>query len=68
MPTAPQQRSRALDPLNNRGMLRLKNFIAEGIRPETLAGLVSDNSVVASPRHRLLVASACCPARRRAPL
>jgi len=46
MPTAPQQRIRALNPLKNRSMLRLNDSIAEGIGPETLTGLVLDDAIV----------------------
>ena len=50
LPAAPQQRTRALNLLKRRGMLRLKDFIAEGIGPETLAGLVRDEAVVRPAR------------------
>lgn len=50
MATAPQQRTRALNLLKKRGMLRLKDFIAEGIGSETLAGLVRDEAVVRPAR------------------
>ena len=40
------QGSRALKLLKARGMLRLRDFIAEGIEPETLARLVRDAKVV----------------------
>src|ERR1700733_3990697 len=48
-PTSPQ-RTRALDLLKSRGMLRLKNFVAEGIGPETLARLVREEAVVRPAR------------------
>ena len=44
------QRVRALDLLKSRGMLRLKDFMAEGIGPETLARLVREAAVVRSAR------------------
>lgn len=50
MQNAPQQRTRALNLLKRRGMLRLKDFIAEGIGPETLAGLVRNEAVVRPAR------------------
>jgi len=40
------QGNRALDLLKTRGMLRLRDFIAEGIEPETLARLVRDAKVI----------------------
>lgn len=47
---APQQRTRALKLLRKHGMLRFKDFIAEGIGPETLAELVRDEAVVRPAR------------------
>ncbi|MBY2991108.1 transcriptional regulator [Rhizobium leguminosarum] len=44
------QRLRALDLLKARGMLRLKDFVAEGIGPETLARLVREEAVVRPAR------------------
>jgi predicted transcriptional regulator of viral defense system len=44
------QRHRALDLLKARGMLRLKDFMAEGIGPETLARLVREEAVVRPAR------------------
>jgi predicted transcriptional regulator of viral defense system len=44
------QRVRALDLLTTRGMLRLKDFAAEGIGPETLARLVREEAVVRPTR------------------
>ena len=44
------QRTRALDLLKARGMLRLKDFAAEGIGPETLARLVREEAVVRPAR------------------
>ena len=44
------QSSRALDLLKVRGMLRLKDFIAENIEPETLARLVRDEQVIRPAR------------------
>jgi predicted transcriptional regulator of viral defense system len=44
------QRVRALDLLKARGMLRLKDFAAEGIGPETLARLVREETVVRPTR------------------
>jgi predicted transcriptional regulator of viral defense system len=44
------QRTRALDLLKARGMLRLKDFTAEGIGPETLARLVREEAVVRPAR------------------
>ena len=50
MTSATAQRVRALDLLKSRGMLRLKDFMAEGIGPETLARLVREEAVVRPAR------------------
>ena len=50
MTSATAQRLRALDLLKARGMLRLKEFVAEGIGPETLARLVREEAVVRPAR------------------
>ncbi|MGZ9719076.1 type IV toxin-antitoxin system AbiEi family antitoxin domain-containing protein [Rhizobium miluonense] len=50
MATAVAQRSRALNLLKTRGMLRLKDFVAEGIGPETLARLVREEAVIRPAR------------------
>jgi predicted transcriptional regulator of viral defense system len=50
MPVASTQRLRALDLLKARGMLRLKDFTAEGIGPETLARLVRERVVLRPAR------------------
>jgi len=50
MTSASAQRVRALDLLKSRGMLRLKDFVAEGIGPETLARLVRETAVVRPAR------------------
>jgi predicted transcriptional regulator of viral defense system len=47
---AATQKERALDLLRAKGMLRLKNFIAKGIEPETMARLVRDGQVVRPAR------------------
>ncbi len=44
------QRTRALDLLKARGMLRLRDFIAEDIEPETLARLVREKQVLRPAR------------------
>jgi hypothetical protein len=44
------QRLRALDLLKARGMLRLREFVAEGIGPETLARLVREEAVIRPAR------------------
>jgi hypothetical protein len=44
------QKTRALDLLKAKGMLRLKDFIAAGIEPETLARLVRGGQVVRPAR------------------
>ena len=44
------QRLHALDLLKTRGMLRLKDFVAEGIGPETLARLVREKEVIRPAR------------------
>jgi predicted transcriptional regulator of viral defense system len=44
------QRARALDLLKARGMLRLRDFIAENIEPETLARLVREEQVIRPAR------------------
>ncbi len=46
----PTQRTRALDLLKARGMLRLKDFIAENIEPETLARLLRDKQIIRPAR------------------
>jgi predicted transcriptional regulator of viral defense system len=50
MTSTTAQRVRALDLLKSRGMLRLKDFMAEGIGPETLARLVREEAVVRPAR------------------
>ena len=50
MPATSAQRTRALDLLKSRGMLRLKDFVAEGIGPETLARLVREEAIVRPAR------------------
>ena len=44
------QRTHALDLLESRGMLRSKDFAAEGVGPETLARLVREEAVVRPAR------------------
>ena len=44
------QKTRALDLLKARGMLRLRDFIAENIEPETLARLVREKQVIRPTR------------------
>ncbi len=44
------QRNRALDLLRSKGMLRLRDFAAEKIEPETVARLVRDGQVVRPAR------------------
>ena len=44
------QKERALGLLGASGMLRLKDFIAEGIEPETLARLVREQQVIRPAR------------------
>ena len=48
MTSTTAQRLRALDLLKARGMLRLKEFVAEGIGPETLARLVREHKNIGS--------------------
>ena len=50
MPPTSAQRTHALDLLKSRGMLRLKDFVAEGVGPETLARLVREEAVVRPAR------------------
>lgn len=50
MASASTQRLRALKLLKARGMLRLKDFVTEGIGPETLARLVREEAVVRPAR------------------
>ncbi len=50
MPSKSAQRDRALDLLRSRGMLRLKDFMAEGIGPETLARLAREDAVARPAR------------------
>src|SRR6516165_4771588 len=50
MSPATQQRTRALNLLKKRGMLRLKDFMSEGIGAETLARLVRDEVVMRPAR------------------
>ena len=52
MPSATPQRTRALDLLKSRGILRQMDLVAEGIAPETLARLVRE-TVVARPARGL---------------
>lgn len=47
---AATQKTRALDLLKAKGMLRLKDFIAENIEAETLARLVRDGQVIRPAR------------------
>jgi predicted transcriptional regulator of viral defense system len=44
------QRSRALDLLRGKGMLRLRDFIAGNIEPETVARLVRDGQIIRPAR------------------
>jgi predicted transcriptional regulator of viral defense system len=46
----PTQKKRALDLLRAKGMLRLKDLIAENIEPETLARLVREGQVIRPAR------------------
>ena len=50
MPSSVTQRTRALDLLEGRGMIRLKDFVAKGVGPETLARLIRDAAVVRPAR------------------
>ena len=50
MASTSNQRFRALDLLRARSMLRLKDFVAAGIGPETLARLVREEAVVRPAR------------------
>ncbi len=50
MSSTSAQRTRALNILKARGMFRLKDFVAEGIGPETLARLVREGAVVRPAR------------------
>ena len=50
MPSTSAQRTRALDLLKARGMLRLRDFVAQDIGPETLARLVREDAVVRPAR------------------
>ena len=52
MPSTSAQRTRALDLLKARGMLRLKDFVAEGIGPETRPRLVREDAVARPARGR----------------
>lgn len=45
-----EQKTRALDLLKERGMLRLRDFAAQGIGPETLARLVREQTIVRPAR------------------
>ena len=47
---ASTQRTRALNLLRARGMLRLKDFVAKDIEPETLARLLRDKQVIRPAR------------------
>jgi hypothetical protein len=57
------QASRALDLLKASGMLRLKDFMARGIGPETLARLVRDHQVVRPARGLYQLTNAPAEAR-----
>ena len=48
--SGPTQRARAIEMLKTRGLLRLKDFAAEGIGPETLARLVRASDVIRPTR------------------
>ena len=50
MPQLSSQGDRALDLLKSRGMLRLRDFMAEGIGPETLSRLTREGVVVRPAR------------------
>jgi predicted transcriptional regulator of viral defense system len=50
MSTTSAQRTRALDLLKSRGMLRLRDFVAEGVGPETLSRLVREEAVARPAR------------------
>src|ERR1700730_3102641 len=50
MTSTSAQRIRAIDLLKARGMLRLKDFVAEGIGAETLARLVREEALVRPAR------------------
>jgi len=57
------QRDRALELLKARRMLRLKDFVAEGVGPETLARLVHEEAVVRPARGLYQLADAPVDAR-----
>ena len=74
MPPADSQKSRAVELLHAKGMVRLREFMAVGIAPETLARLVRDEVVIRLSRglyqladapleaaHALAAASALVP-------
>jgi predicted transcriptional regulator of viral defense system len=61
--TTNTQRSRALELLKARRMLRLKDFAAEGIGPETLARLVREGAIVRPSRGLYELADAAVDAR-----
>lgn len=48
--TSAKQKTRALNLLKRRGMLRLKDLVAEGIGPETLSRLFRENAVTRPTR------------------
>jgi hypothetical protein len=50
MSSSDAQRIRALNLLKSRGMLRLRDFVAEGIDPETLTRLVREEAIARRAR------------------
>lgn len=63
MPTISTQRTRALELLGARSMMRLKDFAAHGIGPETLARLIGDGMVVRPARGLYQLAAGSADAR-----
>lgn len=64
MATTSAQRTQVLKLLGTRPMMRLKDFAAYGIGPETLARLVRDGSVVRPARGLYQLADGAADARR----
>lgn len=64
MATTNTQRAQALELLNARSMMRLKDFAALGIGPETLARLIREGIVVRPARGLYQLAEGAADARR----
>jgi predicted transcriptional regulator of viral defense system len=64
MATTSTQRAQALELLGTRSMMRLKDFVAHGIGPETLARLIRDGIIVRPARGLYQLVDGTVDARR----